>query len=282
VKFVRTITTAAAALAVALAATGCTGADTAPTTTSTAAAVTSSPSVTATGPAPSPTASPTSSPSTTTAEAASSSPSVTPPAQAEAAKKTASAGTALAALESLPVKGRAPKTGYDRDHFGPAWTDTDRNGCDTRNDILNRDLTTKQWRPGTHDCVVIVGTVADPYTGRTLQFLKEVAIAVQIDHVVALSDAWQKGAQQLTAVERLRFANDPVNLFAVDGPTNASKRDGDAATWLPPNQAFRCPYAAHQIAAKAKYRLWVTSAERDALRRVLGECPDEKLPVSAS
>lgn len=191
----------------------------------------------------------------------------------------AASGDALTVLDSLAVKGRAPKTGYDRDQFGPSWSDVDRNGCDTRNDILNRDLAGKQWRSGTHDCVVIVGTITDPYTGRAIQFEKAHAIALQIDHVVALSDAWQKGAQALSPGERLRFANDPVNLFAVDGPTNASKSDSDAASWLPPNKPFRCTYAAHQVAVKARYRLWVTGAERDALRRVLDRCPDEKLPT---
>jgi hypothetical protein len=188
-------------------------------------------------------------------------------------------GTALGALGTLPVKGRAPKTGYDRDQFGPSWADVDRNGCDTRNDILNRDLASKQWRPNTHDCVVVAGTIVDPYTGRVIQFEKARAIALQIDHVVALSDAWQKGAQSLSPAERLEFANDPVNLLAVDGPTNASKGDGDAATWLPPNRSFRCAYAGRQIAAKARYRLWVTAAERDALARILSACPGEPLPA---
>ena len=117
---------------------------------------------------------------------------------------TAASGTVLATLDGLAVKGRAPKTGYDRDQFGPSWSDVDHNGCDTRNDMLNRDLVNKQWRPNTHDCVVVVGTLTDPYTGRTLQFVKEHAIAVQIDHVVALSDAWQKGAQQLHRIRAPR------------------------------------------------------------------------------
>jgi len=208
--------------------------------------------------------------STTGASPASSSTSTTAP---------LTSGSALAALDTLAVKGRAPKTGYDRDAFGPSWSDVDRNGCDTRNDMLNRDLADKQWRPGTHDCVVILGRLVDPYTGRVVQFEKPDASAVQIDHVVALSDAWQKGAQLLSPAERLALANDPVNLLAVDGPTNGSKGDSDAATWLPPNRAIRCPYAARQIAVKAKYRLWVTGAERDALRRILAACPEEHLPV---
>lgn len=96
--------------------------------------------------------------------------------------------------------------------------------------------------------------------------------AIQLDHVVALSDSWQKGAQQWDEDTRRNFANDPINLIAVDGPTNASKGDGDAATWQPPNKAFRCEYAAMQIRVKSTYGLWVTQAERDALQANLDRC----------
>ena len=214
--------------------------------------------------------------------ARSTSTSTTAPRATTTAPVSRPAGDALGTLDTLAVKGRAPKTGYSRDEFGPAWADVDHNGCDTRNDILNRDLTAKQWRPGTHDCVVVAGTVVDPYTGRTLTFEKAHAVAVQIDHVVALSDAWQTGAQALSAADRLRFANDPVNLFAVDGPTNESKGDADAASWLPPNRAFRCTYVEHQIAAKARYGLWVTRAEAAAMRRVLATCPGARIPDGGS
>ncbi|MFI2105692.1 DUF1524 domain-containing protein [Isoptericola sp. NPDC019693] len=190
------------------------------------------------------------------------------------------AGTAVAALETLAVKGRAPKTGYSRDQFGPAWADVDHNGCDTRNDILARDLTRTVTDPGTHDCIVLSGVLADPYTGTRIDFLRGQATstAVQIDHVVALSDAWQKGAQQLDGEARRQLANDPLNLLAVDGPTNSGKGDGDAATWLPPSKAFRCQYVARQVAVKQAYALWVTQAEHDAIARELSRCPDEPLP----
>jgi hypothetical protein len=185
------------------------------------------------------------------------------------------AGTAAAVLATLPVKGRAPKTGYARARFGPAWADVDHDGCDTRNDVLRRDLTAVTYRPGTHDCVVVAGQLVDPYTGRTITFEKARATAVQIDHVVALGDAWQTGAQQLTADQREHLANDPINLLAVDGPTNQSKSDSDAASWLPPSRAFRCAYVARQVAVKAAYALWVTPAEHDAIAAVLATCPDE-------
>ena len=168
---------------------------------------------------------------------------------------------------------------YAREQFGPRWADVDRNGCDTRNDILNRDLTDRTWRPGTHGCVVIGGTLADPYTGTAITFAKERAADVQIDHVVALSNAWQAGAQQLDPDTRRAFANDPLGLLAVDGRANQQKGDGDAATWLPPNRAFWCPYVARQVAVKAKYRLWTTPAEHAAIARVLERCPDEPVPV---
>ena len=186
---------------------------------------------------------------------------------------------ALAALEALPVKGRAPKTGYDRDDFGSGWLDVDDNGCDTRNDMLIRDLEQIVTSDG---CTVTRGVLdPDPYTATTIEFVRGVATSsdVQIDHVVALSDAWQKGAQQLDANTRVLFANDPLNLLAVDGPTNQSKGDSDAATWLPPNTGFRCQYVATQIAVKAKYHLWVTPAEKDAMARVLSSCDGQALPA---
>ncbi|MGY1806931.1 DUF1524 domain-containing protein [Blastococcus sp. SYSU D00669] len=201
-----------------------------------------------------------------------------------AASPAAASGTALEALATIEVKGRAPRTGYDRDQFGAAWADTDRNGCDTRNDILARDLADETYRPGTHDCVVLTGTLHDPYSGETLAFQRGegTSEAVQIDHVVALSDAWQKGAQQWTPEVRTAFANDPLNLLAVDGPLNQQKGDGDAATWLPPNRSYRCDYVARQVAVKVTYGLWMTAAEHEAIGRVLGDCPDEPLPVGGA
>ncbi|MGY1735158.1 GmrSD restriction endonuclease domain-containing protein [Geodermatophilus sp. SYSU D00684] len=191
-----------------------------------------------------------------------------------------SAGSALEALDSVEVRGRAPQTGYSRDEFGDGWVDTDQNGCDTRNDVLARDLTGERFEPGTRDCVVVSGTLADPYSGRTIAFRRGegTSEAVQIDHVVALSDAWQKGAQQWDAARRTEFANDPLNLLAVDGPLNQAKGDSDAATWLPPARSYRCAYVARQVAVKVTYGLWMTRAERDAVAGVLDACPDEPLP----
>jgi hypothetical protein len=178
-----------------------------------------------------------------------------------------------AELDALEVKGRAPTTGYDRDEFGTAWADVDHNGCDTRNDVLARDLTDLTFREGTQGCVVESGTLDDPYSGETIAFVRGPdSAAVQIDHVVALSDAWQKGAQQWTAEQRQEFANDPANLLAVDGPTNQAKGAGDAATWLPPSTGYRCAYVAQQIRVKAAYGLWVTQAEKDAMDRQLDTC----------
>jgi hypothetical protein len=182
--------------------------------------------------------------------------------------------TARTRLESIPIKGRAPKTGYAREEFGPAWADVDRNGCDTRNDILARDLDGETFKPGTQNCVVTTGILADKYTGATINFVRgnTTSSAVQIDHLVALSDAWQKGAQQLSAEQRRQLANDPLNLMAADGPTNGAKGDKDAATWLPPNKGFRCEYVVRQTAVKAKYQLWATQAEHDAIAGILANC----------
>ncbi|MDJ0319484.1 DUF1524 domain-containing protein [Pseudarthrobacter sp. PS3-L1] len=183
-------------------------------------------------------------------------------------------------LALLPIKGRAPKTGYDRANFGQAWMDVDRNGCDTRNDILKRDLTDIVFANSV-PCKVASGTLADPYTATTISFLRgqSTSTAVQIDHVVALSDAWQKGAQQLNEEQRTAFANDPLNLQAADGPTNMKKGDGDAATWLPPNKGYRCEYVARQISVKATYSLWVTQAEHDAMAGILADCEGQLVPT---
>lgn len=182
-------------------------------------------------------------------------------------------GTAIEALESLPVKDRAPKTGYAREQFGNGWGKT--NGCSTRDIILYRDLTNPTLDGA---CKVVSGILQDPYTGTEIQFSHVNSAAVQIDHVVALSDAWQTGAQQLTIEQRKQLANDPLELIAVDGPANQQKSDGNAATWLPKNKAFRCEYVARQIAVKSKYSLWVVEAEKAAMARVLGGCRDQALP----
>jgi hypothetical protein len=192
----------------------------------------------------------------------------------------APAGAATAALAKLPVKGRAPTTGYSRDQFGPAWADTDRNGCGQRDDVLARDMTGVTYKPARKPCVVLTGTLHDPYTGETIPFTRGQGTSdkVQIDHVVALSDAWQTGAQQLDATTREMVATDPLNLLAVKGVVNQSKSDGDAATWLPPAKNYRCAYVARQVAVKTRYKLWVTAAEHDAIARILTSCPGQPLP----
>jgi hypothetical protein len=208
-----------------------------------------------------------------------SSPTLTPtptPAESESPKPKKS-GEALRALAKLPIKGRAPKTGYTREAFADDWDYS--NGCDTRNRILRRDLVQFTYRSGS-SCIIETGILEDPFTGQVIAFQRGVSTSldVQIDHVVSLSDAWQKGAQQLSGSERFLFYNDPLNLLAVWGPANSSKSDSDAASWLPSNMDFRCSFVARQIAVKAKYGLWVTQAEHDSMARVLASCPKKKLP----
>lgn len=181
--------------------------------------------------------------------------------------------TAMEELGKLAVKGRAPKTGYSRKQFGDGWGKID--GCSVREVILARDLTDEKTD---EKCRIQSGVLADPYTGKTIHFQRgaKTSQLVQIDHVVALSDAWQKGAQQLTAEQRVQLANDPLNLLAVDGPANQAKSDADAATWLPPHKPFHCQYVARQVAVKRKYQLWVTEAEKEAMTRILLSCGDSR------
>ncbi|MFE1290478.1 HNH endonuclease family protein [Streptomyces sp. NPDC058751] len=191
-------------------------------------------------------------------------------------RETTTGGAALTAVDSLAVKGRAPKTGYSRERFGTAWADTDENRCDTRDDILKRDLKDVKFSDGT--CKVSRGVLdPDPYGGADVTFVRGRSL-VDIDHLVALSDAWQKGAKYWDASKRIALANDPLNLLAVGASANRSKGDGDTATWLPPDKAYRCTYVAAQVAVKKKYGLWVTGAEKAAMKKVLSGCPGQKLP----
>ncbi len=211
-------------------------------------------------------------PETTTAPAA---PTVIASETESAIEAPVGADSALAVLAALSVKGRAPMTGYDRDRFGAAWLDADRNGCDQRNDMLTRDLTAVVYELGTHDCVVTSGDLADPYTGTTIHFVKGDGTLVDIDHVVALGNAWVTGAFNWPIKKRAAIATDPLNLLPVDASANRQKGDGDAATWLPSNKSYRCQYVARQIAVKAKFGLWVTSPEKAVMEQVLAGCPGQ-------
>jgi hypothetical protein len=235
-------------------------------------------------------AEPTSTPSATPTTAAFTEEAPADPASVEVAEEAAAVvvpdtavtdTTALALLASVAIKGKAPKTGYDRTGmFGTAWLDVDRNGCDTRNDILTRDLTDTTL---SGSCRVLSGTLVSPFTAANIDFVRgqDTSALVQIDHVVSLSNAWQTGAQLLTQAQRVSLANDPINLLAVDGRSNAQKGDGDTATWLPANKPFRCGYVARQVSVKATYGLWVTQAEHDAITTVLSGCRDERAVTSS-
>lgn len=181
---------------------------------------------------------------------------------------------ALDILEQLAIKGRAPKTGYGRDEFYSDWPKI--SGCSLRQIIIKREIGDSAVLAA-DNCTVLKGTFVEPYTGQTLEFTErsQFTKGIQIDHVVALSDAWQKGAQQLTKDERYQLATDPLNLLAADSSANQQKSDGDAATWLPANKPFRCQYVARQVSVKYKYSLWVTQAEHDAIAKILTACPTE-------
>lgn len=196
------------------------------------------------------------------------------PADIAPSASASSVKAAIAQLSMIEIKGRAPKTGYSRAQFGPAWSDVDKNGCDTRNDILRRDLTSVTLKAGTHNCVVASGTLDDPYTGQKISFHRgsTSSALVQVDHRVPLSDAWQKGAQSWTAEKRLQFANDVRNLLSVSGASNSAKGDGDLATWLPKNRAYWCEYAIGIVKVKTIYRLWMTAAEHSRAGQLLQKC----------
>lgn len=250
------------AIALALLVSGCTSSDTAASDM----AITSSPSSVTSSSAPAETPTPDSAP-----------PAETAPVEAQAPAAT---GTALAALETLQVNAQIAG-GYDRETFGPSWPDVDNNGCDTRNDILLRDL---ENTVVDNSCKVQSGTYADPYTATTINFNRADGGGggIDIDHIVALSNGYKTGAANWSADKRMQFANDPLNLIASDAGANRFKKDKDASEWLPSdsgNPAFDCQYVARQIAVKQKYEAWVTEAEKGAMNSVLSTCPDEPLPT---
>jgi len=191
--------------------------------------------------------------------------------QAEVDPSVSSEFLAVTTLEKLEVKPHYTETKYVRTDFYSNWSTV--NGCDMRNIILQRDLVDTVL----DGCLVMTGTLHDPYTGQTINFVRGqgTSNAVQIDHVVALSNAWSTGAHNLDKQGRRDLSQDPINLLAVDGPANQQKSDKDASEWLPPNVAFQCQYVARQISVKFKYVLWVTSAEKSSMQKVLDTCPGE-------
>lgn len=213
-------------------------------------------------------------PSATATASASNKPSE--PAIASGEPNPSTPGTALAALNALTVKDFSSTGDYKRTAFGDAWADVDNNGCDTRNDILARDI---KGASIDSKCLVQSGNFDDPYTGKVIAFdrSKGGGGGVDIDHIIPLSLAWKTGASEWDASKRLSFANDPLNLLASDSGENRKKGDKDASQYLPPNKAFQCQYVARQVTVRAKYGTWVTPAEKDAIYAVLQTCPSEPL-----
>ncbi|MDO4917158.1 MAG: HNH endonuclease family protein [Rothia sp. (in: high G+C Gram-positive bacteria)] len=181
--------------------------------------------------------------------------------------------TASEVLKTLQVRADGDETGYSRTLFGDAWADVDRNGCDTRNDILARDLTELERQ---NNCKVMAGKLVDPYTAQTIEFKRgaKTSQMIPIDHVVALSNAWKTGATLLSESQRRELANDPLNLQSTDNTANTEKSDADASQWLP-QAGYQCEYVARQISVKAAYHLWVSPAEKKSMEQVLVSCPDQ-------
>lgn len=189
-------------------------------------------------------------------------------------------GDAAALLNKLKVSKSHP-SGYNRSVFGYRTTDVDKNGCDVREDVLARDLKQVRFKYS-GSCKVASGLLHDPYTGLNINFVRgrKTSALVQIDHVVALENAWQSGAWKWSHAKRLKFGNDMLNLLAVQGAANQEKGSASAAYWLPSNKSFRCDYVARQIAVKYKYNLSVTNAEKRSMASILHGCSAQKLPNS--
>jgi Excalibur calcium-binding domain/Protein of unknown function (DUF1524) len=201
-------------------------------------------------------------PATTTAPAPS--PTTTPALDAEK-------GSVLWILANdLEVRDR-DRVGYKRYKFGQAWADVDRNGCDQRNDVLRRDMVNLHTKPGTNGCALARGTLSlegDSYAAKRVRF-KRGNGKVEIDHVVSLADAWRAGAYAWDVDQREEFANDFMNLEALDSETNQDKNDETAAGWLPDDDDDQCALVVRQITIKHRYELSITPAEQQAMQQVL-------------
>ncbi|MCB0932771.1 MAG: HNH endonuclease [Mycobacterium sp.] len=182
---------------------------------------------------------------------------------------------------TVVVDARVRGSDYRRDAFGRAWDDDNdapggRNGCDTRDEILARDLSDTTY-VSTKRCprAVRSGTLRDPYTNATVAFLRgdRVGAAVQIDHIVPLAFAWDMGARDWAPELRKRFANDPANLIAVAGSANQDKGDLPPGEWMPPNRAFWCQYSTQFIEVVRGYQLAVDAASAGRLRDAIRTCP---------
>ena len=201
--------------------------------------------------------------------------STTPPATVPAGSITSPA-TAIAALDTLVIADGYGAPDYDRDLFGQRWADVDRNGCDTRNDMLARDLADPSFKPGTRDCKVLTGTLTDPYSGASIEFVNgpDTSPRVQIDHIVALAWAWRQGAHEWSPEQRETFANDPRNLRASGEATNQAKSDSGPSRWLPPAPELQCRFVMEWTTVVVDYNLSINIDDRDAAQRVLTSCPD--------
>lgn len=189
----------------------------------------------------------------------------------QATKVAQQVAAAKSMLKKLAIRTMS-SADYDRTaDFGSAWVDVDNNGCDTRNDILERDLSQETYKDG---CLIATGVLRDPYTGRVINFVRGVGTStkVQIDHVIPLHLAWQYGANKWSLGKRVTFANDPINLIATDGPTNARKSDSGPDEWLPPNQSFRCSYVIRFIRIAYLYQVGVTTSMKKVMSSTLATC----------
>lgn len=187
---------------------------------------------------------------------------------------TTVSGTGLKLLARLATAPEHPD-GYDRALF-IHWSDADRDGCSTRSEVLIAESRTTARR-GT-GCSV-AGSWRSAYDGVTTT----TASRFDIDHVVALKEAWDSGAWGWTSARRKAYANDLGDwrsLRAVSAASNRSKGDKDPAQWLPPLKSFRCTYARDWVVVKVRWNLSVDALERAALKRILAGCPERTATVA--
>ena len=158
---------------------------------------------------------------------------------------------------------------YDRDYFGYP-TDLDSDGCDTRDEVLIADSQVPVTT-GTSLCDVTAGQWYSPYDG----VLTDNPSDIQIDHVVALSEAWDSGANQWDQAIAIEFGNavgSDDNLQVASRASNLGKSDYDPAEWLPDNTDAICWYVTTWSQIKLDWDLAMDATEYTTVTSILANC----------
>lgn len=156
---------------------------------------------------------------------------------------------------------------YNRDEW-KHWSDFDLDCMNTRHEILKAQAD-GPIRFSPDGCYVSMSTWHDPFSGKTFTRASD----LDVDHIVPLKWAHDNGGYAWNRERKEEFANDPINLLAVDDGLNSQKRAQPPTAWMPPNHYFRCEYLDLWLKVLKKYDdLRMHPAEKRIFSRQLRAC----------